>query len=134
MAKYIDIGDSVEGSKSSVYLRKVNKPILLNLEGVGRFYKYKSKIRAIIKITEELVPKVYKICETSNLNLNDELEGDIIEILLEEKVTFQLISNFSNVHGIQGNSINTFTYAKIIIPWRFVLERGLGKHNPEIEN
>jgi hypothetical protein len=134
MAKFIDVGDSVECNKSEVFVRKVNKPILLDIEGIGRFFKYKSKIRAIIKITEELIPKVHRICNSSNLSLHDELEGDTIEIFLEEKITFQLISNFSNVHSIQGNNVNSFTYAKILIPFRFVLERRLKCHNSHLEN
>ena len=128
MAKFMNVGDSIEANRSDILVRKVSSPILINIEGVGRFFKYKSKIRAIVKITEELLPKVHRICCYSNLNLNDELEADTIEIFTENKITLQLVSNFSNVHGIQANNVNAYTYAKIVIPWRFVLEKGLNPH------
>lgn len=135
MAKYIEVGDSIECNKSEIYVRKIsNNPVLLNWEGVGRFFKYKSKIHALVKITEELIPKICRICNTSNLNLNDELEGVVLEIYLEKKVKLQVIANFSNVHGIQANAINSFTFAKVVIPWRFVLEKGLSCHDPSLEN
>jgi len=113
MAKFVNAGVSIEGSKSNIIVRKISDPIVIAIEGVGRFYKYKSKI------------KVYRICCDSKLDLNDELDAATIEILTEERVSLVLISNFSNVHGIQGNNVNTFTYAKIIIPWRFILEKGI---------
>ena len=59
MAKFVNAGVSIEGSKSNIIVRKISDPIVIAIEGVGRFYKYKSKIRAIIRITEELKPKVY---------------------------------------------------------------------------
>jgi hypothetical protein len=135
MTKFVEAGASIEGNKSDVFVRKVSKtPTLLNIDGVGRFYKYKSKIRAIVKITEELVPKIHRICERSNLNLHDELEAVTIEIFTENRISLQVISNFSNVHGIQANNINAFTYAKIVIPWRFVVERGISGHPAALNN
>jgi len=128
MAKFINVGDSIEAKRSDILVRKVSSPTLINIEGVGRFFKYKSKIRAIVKVTEELMPKVHRICCYSNLNLDDELEAGTIEILTENRISLQLVSNFSNVHGIQANNVNAFTYAKIVIPWRFVLEKGLNPH------
>jgi hypothetical protein len=128
-------GVSIEGGKSDILIRKITDPVLIKIEGVGRFFKYKSKIRAIVKITEELVPKVHRICCYSNLNLDDELDAPTIEILTEKRITLELISNFSNVHGIQGNRVNAFTYAKIVIPWRYAINKAIGGHDvPEINN
>lgn len=134
MTKFVNPGDSVEGNKSDIIIRWISKPTLIDIEGVGRFYKYKSKKRAIIKITEELLPKVHRISPHSKLNLHDELNADVIEILTEYRIKKILISNFSSVHGIQCNTVSTFTYAKIIMPWRFVLERGIGGNQNAIAN
>jgi hypothetical protein len=122
MAKHVILGSSIEGNKSSVAVRKISKnPSILDIEGVGLFFKYKSKIHAIVKVTEELSPKKHIICETSFLNLNDELEADIIELFTPKKLSLKLTSNFSSVHGIQSNNLSMFTYAKIASPFRFAL-------------
>jgi hypothetical protein len=89
-------------------------------------FKYKTKKRAIVTVSAELNPKVQIFCETSYLELNDAIEGDVVEIYTDEEVEFELVSNFSHVHGIQGNALNNLTYARIALPFRFVLERCLG--------
>jgi hypothetical protein len=135
MATFVNQGDSIEGGKSHIHVRKVTNPILIDIDGIGRFFKYKSKIRAIITITEELIPKIHRICCDSKLDLNDELDAATIDILTSKRIkTWKLISNFSNVHGIQSNIVNDFTYAKILIPWRFVLERGLSGNKNTLPN
>lgn len=127
MAKYINSGESIECKESHVATRKSSAPTLLNIAEIDgklrRLFKYKTKIRAIIKITRELTPKKGVICDNSHLDLLDELEGDTVEIFTENRIKLEVVSYFSNVHGIQGNSVNCFTYAKIVIPWRFVLEK-----------
>jgi hypothetical protein len=125
MAKYVNPGDSIECNKSEVAVRKITKtPILVKVDEVrGRLYKYKSGIRAIVSITETLLDTdKHRINENSKVSFNDTLEGDTIEIYTKKRMTFGLISNFSHVHSIQGDKVPCFTYAKIIIPWRYVLE------------
>ncbi len=130
MAKYVDAGNSVECSKSNIALRKITTAsALVKVDGIN-YFKYKTKKRAIVTVTEELRPKVHRICPTSYLNLNDILEADTVEIYVEKRITLALTSNFSHVHGIQANNINMFTYAKIIIPWRFIAERAIGAGQP----
>ena len=128
MTKYVNLGDSIEAGQTDLVSRKIRKvSSLVNIEGVGRFFKYKTKINSNIKITEELVPKEYRICPQSYLDLNDELECDSLEIYTESLITTGVLTNFTSVHGIQAGSINSFTYAKILTPWRFILERQLGE-------
>lgn len=123
MATHTEAGKSIECNKSSVSVRGISKnPSFVEIEGM-RLFRYKSKISAIIKIQEELVPKIFKICESSCLDVNDVLEAPSIEINIAKRVVFKIESNFSSKHGIQYNDINSFTYAKIVIPWRFVTER-----------
>lgn len=131
MATYIYSGASLECKESMVAVRKIfpRHPDLIVIEGVKqskhRLYKYKTKIRALVKIKVELDPKECVIDEFSKLDLEDELEGDTVEIYTKERVKLELCSNFSNVHGIQANKIRVFTYAKVLIPWRHVSERNL---------
>jgi hypothetical protein len=86
-------------------------------------HKGKTKKSAYVKISEELNPKEQRICLTSHVNLDEELQADTIEIYTKRKVTLHLESNFSHVHGVQWNYTKCFTYAKIFIPWRFILEK-----------
>ena len=128
MATYTEEGNSIECNKSCIAARGISKkPVLItNLEGVaGRWFKYKGHKRVIATITEELRPRRHKICELSKLLLNDALDADVVEMYFEKRITVEIVSNFSNVHGIQGSHANTFTYAKIVIPWRFVLQRAI---------
>lgn len=132
MAKYIETGNSLECHKSNIATRKVaNKnPILIQIDEI-RYYKYSTKIRCIVKIIEELNPKIHRISETSALNIHDELEAEGIDIYTEKRISLNLVSNFSHVHGIQSNDINSFTYAKILTPFRFVLQRSLAISQPK---
>jgi hypothetical protein len=130
MAKHLNVGESIECNKSRIAVRSVSKnPTLVAIEGLNgksyRFFKYKTKIRAIATIIEELNPKECVICEGSHLDLDDTLEAETLEIYTSKRMIFEVISNFSNVHGIQGDEVNHLTYAKIIIPWRFLLEKNL---------
>jgi len=123
--KLVQLGNSVECQKSNIALRSSgDNPFGIEYEGV-RYFKYKSKKRAIVTITEELNPKEPRICKTSYLDLNGILEAEVIEIWTEKRVKFEVTSNFSNVHGIQQNSVNAFTFAKIVITWRAILEKAL---------
>ena len=126
MTKYVNLGNSIEANRSDLITRKIKKASsLINIEGIGRFFKYTTKINSNIIITEELVPKQHRICPHSFLDLHDELEGESLEIYTDLHIPMKTISNFSNVHGAQTGSINSFTYAKILTPWRFILERSL---------
>ncbi len=100
---------------------------------VGTLFKYKSSIRALVSISEELLPKEHKICETSFLDLNDELDAEIVEIYLERIAKFTVQSNFSHVHGIQCSHIKGFTFAKIVIPWKFALQQALIANQTKLE-
>ncbi len=40
------------------------------------------------------MPKVYKVCSKSKLNLNDEIEAKTIEMLFDKRITLGVISNF----------------------------------------
>jgi len=132
MSKYVNPGDSIEGNKSNIIVRKISKPQPIEVDGI-RYYKYKSKLRSIVKITEELNPKIYRICCDSNLNLNDEIDAQAVLILITVRIIrWNITSNFSHKHGIQNNSVNDFTYAKIVIPWRLFAERAIDNINPHI--
>lgn len=133
MATHIHEGDSIECSQSMIAVRKVSKtPTLVNIECKEegrkmRLFKYKSSIRSIVQITEELNPLDSVVCENSHLVLHDTLEAAVLSIYTAKKVTLETVSNFSHVHGIQGANVNAFTYAKIDIPWPFVLNQKLLK-------
>ena len=137
MGKYVYSGDSIECSYSHIAVRKLSKPsqplrmTKLNGEEI-RLFKYKCQKRGIVIIVKELVPKESVICKTSCLNIHDELEADVIEIYTPKLLNLGIISNFSHVHGIQGNAVNMFTYAKIIMPWRIFLERDLAQPPAQI--
>ena len=125
MAKYIEAGNSIECHKSNVSTRKIVKnPIVIQIDEI-KYFKYSTKIRCIVKIIEELNPKIHRINESSALNIHDELEAERIDIFTEKRISLSLISNFSHVHGIQNGDINSFTYAKILIPFRFVLHKSI---------
>jgi len=127
MATHCSPGESIECNKSTVAARKIVEHVYVKLHNLRgeevTFFKYKTKIRAIVTIEEELDPRVCIMREASFLDLNDALEANVIEIYVPNKVKFQVSSNFSNVHGIQWNSVKGFTYAMIVIPWRSVLEQ-----------
>jgi hypothetical protein len=129
MATHVNQGDSIECRRSVVAVRKVSGPTFITMKGIDQndyeFFKYKSKIRAIVRIVESLDPKECIISESSFLDVDDRLEGDVVEIYATIQFDFQKISNFSHVHGIQGDSLNSFTYAKIVQPWRFVTQRAI---------
>ncbi|MFZ1785381.1 MAG: hypothetical protein WAU23_09250 [Ferruginibacter sp.] len=130
MATHVNGGDSIECNKSLIAVRKISKKhTLINMDSINgefvRLFKYKSSIRAIVKIKEELDPLACIICQTSHLALEDSLEGEVISIYTKRQIKLEPVSNFSHVHGIQGSNVTDFTYAKIDIPWRYVLEREL---------
>lgn len=129
MPKLQQIGSSIECSKSKVFVRKISTSTPVKITDLSGkeilLHKYKTKKRAIVSIAQELAPKACVICNTSNLDLHDELEAEVIEIYTNGRSNFQVISNFSHVHGIQGGDINSFTYARIVIPWRYVLQSQL---------
>lgn len=123
MGRYINTGDAVECQKSRIAVRKFHSIPPIEYEGVGICFRIKSKIRAIVRIEEELNPKECKICRLSRMELNDEIEADVIEINIctKKRIKFQLESNFSAKHSINWNLFDEFTYAKIITPWRAFL-------------
>ena len=131
MAKYIEAGNSLECHKSNVAIRKkVKNPIVIQIDEI-KYFKYSTKIRCIIKIIEELNPKIHRISKTSALDIHDELEAVGIDIYTEKRISLKVLSNFSNVHGIQSGVINSFTYAKIRIPFRFVLQKSILTSQPK---
>ena len=130
MAKHENLGDSIECNKSMIAVRKVSKkPTFIKMDCIDggniSLFKYKTNIRAIVKIEEALAPLECIICATSHLGLEDSLEGEVISIYTKSKINLNPVSNFSHVHGIQGDYVKSFTYAKIDIPWRYVLTRSL---------
>ncbi len=129
MAKHVDAGTSLECSKSHIEVRKliIDNRTMIKIEGIGRCFKYKSGINSTVTITEELSPLKAVFCEESHLNLSDQLQADIIEIYTPKKIVTTLESNHSHVHGINVSDLKTYTYAKIVIPFRYVLERNSTK-------
>lgn len=125
MAKYLEAGNSLECIKSNVATRKISKnPCIIKIDGIN-YFKYSAQRRCIVKILEELNPKQHRIYEKSALNINDEIEAQGVDIYTEKRFKLKKESNYSNVHGIQSNIINTFTCAKIMTPFRFVLEKSI---------
>lgn len=123
------MGDSVECEKSLVHVRKSTGPTAIDVTCVNgsvlSLYKYKGKRSSAVKIVQELDPKQSIVSATSYLDQNDSIEGDTIEIYTGRLLNFKVKANFSHVHGMQESSIPEFTYAKIEIPWEFVLQRRL---------
>lgn len=124
MATYTGQGDSIECEKSAIATRQVNNnPPRIKLTDGITLFKYRCGKRCMVKIIEELDPRIHKISQLSFLTIDDSLEGNVIEVYVPKRIHFKLESNFSATHGIQHNESNGFTYAKIIIPWRLFLER-----------
>ena len=127
MASHVGQGNCVECQQSMVAARKVTVLTSVSLPtvtgGTIALYKYKTQIRGIVQITEQLHNLERIICADSKIDLHDLLEGTVIEIYTAKPIKFKLQSNFSHVHGIQGDSVPAFTYAKIIIPWTFVTQK-----------
>lgn len=124
MAVHQNAGDSIECSSAKISVRKIGDPFYIKIKGV-KYFKYKSSVRSIVTITQELNPKEHIILPSSKLDLNDELSADVVEIYTINKRKFDVCSNFSHVHGIQCNDISDFTFAKIVIPWRYITVRKL---------
>ena len=129
MASHVNQGNSVECQKSFVATRKVSGPFFVSLPTLTGskipLFKYKTNIRSLVFIIEQLNPFECIICKESKMNLNDVLEGTVIEVYTKKRIKFKLESNYSNVHGIQGDHVTDFTYAKIVIPWEYVLNQHL---------
>lgn len=129
MAIFYNAGDSIECQKSMVAVRKCtpNAPTLIKLINLKkkeiRLFKYKTNISAFVKITQQLDPLECQFCKTSTLLLNDALQGQVLSLYFEGRIKLEYQANFTNVHGIQGNNISGFTYAKIDIPWIFALNQ-----------
>jgi hypothetical protein len=134
MAKSINSGASIECQKSHVAARKISNPVLVIIPGINgvnqhRLFKYKTGIRSVAKIVEELDPKNAIIDIASNLDLNDEIEGPILEIYTIKREKAKIVSNYSHVHSIQSIDFSDFTYAKIITPWGFVIQKDFTEIN-----
>ncbi|PIY04375.1 MAG: hypothetical protein COZ21_06910 [Bacteroidetes bacterium CG_4_10_14_3_um_filter_31_20] len=130
MIKYVGTGDSIECEASCIVTRKVSpKPIFIKIEALDgtfvNFFKYKTKIRATVTIIKELNPKEPIIDDISKLDLDSTLEAGTVEIYTKSRIKLELTSNFTSTHTIQNNIVNIFTYAKIVIPWQFMLDRAL---------
>lgn len=128
IVKHVTEGDSIECESSCIATRKISpQPTFIRIATIDgtmvNLFKYKTKIRATVTITEELTPKEPIIEDSSKLDLHSTLEGDTLEIYTKVRIKLGLHSNFTSTHTIQGDSVKTFTYAKIVIPWRFMLER-----------
>lgn len=128
MAKHEYLGASIECEKSQIATRKISSPVLVVVIGKRgtdqhRLFKYKTTINGNAKIVEELNPKDALISDLSHLDLNDEIQGPIIEIYTSKREKCTLVSNYSNVHSIQSYDFKKFTYAKIVTPWEYILQR-----------
>lgn len=126
MVKLIAQGASIEGERVSVYTRKQIFHSLVQIGGMT-LCKYKCSTHVKSEVIEELIPKRYKIKKTSNLNAGDLLEADVIEVYPQSMLTFEKEANYSHTHGIQTAQSKGFTYAEIAIPFRFLLERAIGR-------
>ncbi len=128
MPTHVNPGDSIECSISLIAVRKISKkPVLTNMQCLNGdcilLYKYKTNIRAIVAIRQELNPLQPIILNNSYLTLQDNLEGAVLSIYTKDKFSLDLTSNFSHVHGIQNGNVACFTYATIDAPFPFVLNR-----------
>jgi hypothetical protein len=123
MAKFVNIADSIEGNSILVYTRKQIMSSFVELNNMGKMFKYKCSINTSSEITEELVPKEYKINSKSHLDLNDSLHADIIEVYCLSLLKFTKESNYTSTHSIQKCSSGNLSYAIITQPFRYILEK-----------
>jgi hypothetical protein len=123
MGEFQNRGDSIEGEKVHCNTRKAIPGGRFDFLGIGILWKYGCQTNAFVKIIEELNPKRFKYKSTSHLDLDDCISGEKIEVFSSDKLRFKKESNFSSTHGIQWSQSNSYTYAEIKIPYRYILYR-----------
>jgi hypothetical protein len=122
--KFINRGETIEGKRIAIKTRKQTLQTSVEIDNIGRCFKYLCQKNANASITEELDIKVSKFSEKSHLDINDSVSGDSIDLYSSDKLQFTKEANYSSKHGIQSSETKQYGCAQIRIPFRFALEMG----------
>lgn len=124
--KCLQQGDSIECENANICSRQLDLtlPVKINCSDgkIIKLFKYKTKKNAWVKIVEELNPKEHVVNSNSKLDLGVLLEADIVEVYVSKCLKIGRGSNITSTHGAQGCTSNCFTYAQIMMPFRFILD------------
>lgn len=123
--KYINQGDTIEGKRVDIKTRKQNLQTSVEIEEIGRCYKYLCQKNATVTIIEELdidaEAKKKKNDEKIHMEVADCVSGDSIDLYSLDFLRFSKEANFSSKHGIQSSETKRFGRAQVRIPFRFAL-------------
>jgi hypothetical protein len=117
----VNPNDAIEGKKINITTRKQVAQGLVEINGIGRCFKFLCSKNVRTCIMQESIPKVAVHFLNAMLNKGDNLEGQAIEVLSYNLLKFSIISNRTNVHGIQASDTHKFGAARIRIPFHFCL-------------
>lgn len=124
--KFINHGDTIEGKRVSITTRKQSLQAIVEIEEIGKCFKYLCQKNATATIVEELSldakERNKKLQAKINLNINDCISGDSIDLYSLDRLQFSKEANFSSKHGIQHSETKRHCRAQIRIPFRFALE------------
>lgn len=124
--KFINQGDAIEGNRVGITTRKQSLQTVVEIEEIGRCFKYLCQKNATATIVEELnldaIEKKEKLQKKIHLNIDDCVSGDSIDLYTLDRLQFSKEANFSSKHGIQTCETKQHCRAQIRIPFRFALE------------
>lgn len=134
MANFHFDGESIECDGSEINTRKNVASSILNHPIIGRCIRYLCSRNADSKIIKELNPKVAKIDIRSHLDLNDQIKGERIEVLVQgtKRLKFSVKGGHTSTHKVQTVQSKCYTYSKISKPFNNVID-SLRKRDEALE-
>ena len=124
--KFVNHGDTIEGKRIDIKTRKQTLQTSVEIDDVGRCFKYLCQIHATASITEKLdldiKTKDEKIKSNIHLEVDDCISGDSIDVYTLDRLKFSKEANYSHKHGIQSSETKRYGRSQIRIPFRFALE------------
>lgn len=123
--KYINQGDAIEGKRVDIKTRKQNLQTSVEIDDIGRCFKYLCQKNATATVIEVLnvdsETKKEKINKKIHMEIDDCVSGDSVDLYSLDLLRFSKEANFSSKHGIQSSETNRFGRAQVRVPFRFAL-------------
>lgn len=124
---------SIEAEEAKMECRKFlqrNRPPFRHIKLKTTVYPFKLNIYGIATIEKELNPKKAQECKESCLNLNESIQGESIKGFTSDKKPNIKLINATSSHKGTSIKTNSFTFASIEIPVRYLLQ----KKESDLEN
>jgi|ERR1019366_373074 hypothetical protein len=120
---FVYTGASIEAEGTEIISRDIKISSLVNVPNVGRCQKYNCKRNSEAKVVIELTPKQPRYKEKSHIDLNDEIKGEEIVLLVNsiKKITID-VENYTGRHKTQTTSTKCYSFAEITVKFPNISE------------